>query len=68
VRALLDDGRIPVIATVAGGPGGMPYNINADTAAAALAVPLQVFTDSGVGTMVVPDPGGLPEPRTGGWG
>jgi acetylglutamate kinase len=145
VRALLDDGRIPVIATVAGGPGGMPYNINADTAAAAIAVALraqklvvltdveglysswspdgdngelvseiaasdlatlmpalsagmvpkmeaclravrggvpqahvldgrvphavllEVFTDSGVGTMVVPDPGGLPEPSTGGW-
>jgi acetylglutamate kinase len=41
VRALLDDGRIPVIATVAAGPGGVPYNINADTAAAAIAVALQ---------------------------
>jgi acetylglutamate kinase len=38
LRALLDDGRIPVVATVAAGPGGQSYNVNADTAAAALAV------------------------------
>jgi len=41
LRALLDDGRIPVVATVAGGPGGLSYNVNADTAAAAIAVALQ---------------------------
>jgi acetylglutamate kinase len=41
LRALLDDGRIPVVATVATGPGGQSYNINADTAAAAIAVALQ---------------------------
>jgi acetylglutamate kinase len=40
LRALLADGRIPVIATVAGGPGGQSYNVNADTAAAAIAVAL----------------------------
>jgi len=38
LRALLDDGRIPVVATVATGPGGQSYNVNADTAAAAIAV------------------------------
>jgi acetylglutamate kinase len=40
VTALLDDGRIPVVATVARGTDGTPYNVNADTAAAALAVAL----------------------------
>ena len=50
VRALLDNGRIPVISSVArgaspgvpGGPDGAAtvYNVNADTAAAALAVAL----------------------------
>jgi acetylglutamate kinase len=50
VRALLDNGRIPVISSVArgsspqvpGGPdgAGTVYNVNADTAAAALAVAL----------------------------
>lgn len=37
VLALLDAGRIPVIATVARGRDGLSYNVNADTAAAALA-------------------------------
>jgi acetylglutamate kinase len=41
VRALLQDGRIPVIATVARGRDGATYNVNADTAAAALAVALR---------------------------
>jgi acetylglutamate kinase len=40
VRALLDDGRVPVISPVARGLAGEVYNINADTAAAALAVAL----------------------------
>ena len=40
VRALLADGRIPVVATVARGADGAPYNVNADSAAAALAVAL----------------------------
>jgi acetylglutamate kinase len=40
VRALLDDGRIPVISSVATGEGGEIYNVNADTAAGALAVAL----------------------------
>ncbi|HEX5497409.1 MAG TPA: acetylglutamate kinase, partial [Mycobacteriales bacterium] len=40
LRALLDDGRIPVVATVAGGQDGTTYNVNADSAAAALAVAL----------------------------
>jgi acetylglutamate kinase len=38
VHALLDAGRIPVVATVARGADGLSYNVNADTAAAALAV------------------------------
>jgi acetylglutamate kinase len=41
IRTLLDDGRIPVVATVARGPDGDLYNVNADTAAAALAVALR---------------------------
>jgi acetylglutamate kinase len=40
VTALLDAGRIPVIASVARGADGLSYNVNADTAAAALAVAL----------------------------
>ncbi len=40
VRALLADGRIPVVASVAPGEDGEVLNVNADTAAAALAVAL----------------------------
>jgi acetylglutamate kinase len=40
VHALLDAGRIPVIASVARGLDGLTYNVNADTAAAAVAVGL----------------------------
>src|ERR1700729_1173126 len=40
VRALLDDGRVPVISSVARSESGEGYNINADTAAAAVAVAL----------------------------
>ena len=40
VTQLLDDGLIPVVSTVARGADGTSYNINADTAAAALAVAL----------------------------
>jgi acetylglutamate kinase len=40
VRALLDDGRIPIVSSVAHGIDGAVYNVNADTAAAALAVAL----------------------------
>ncbi|TDC57651.1 acetylglutamate kinase [Actinomadura sp. KC345] len=40
VRALLDDGRIPVVSSIARGDDGEVYNVNADTAAAALAVTL----------------------------
>ena len=38
VTGLLDRGSIPVVATVARGDDGQVYNVNADTAAAALAV------------------------------
>jgi acetylglutamate kinase len=40
VKALLDDGRIPVVSSTARGSDGAVYNVNADTAAAALAVAL----------------------------
>ncbi|HEY0166192.1 MAG TPA: acetylglutamate kinase [Jatrophihabitans sp.] len=40
VTALLDAGRIPVIASVARGSDGLSYNVNADTAAASLAAAL----------------------------
>jgi acetylglutamate kinase len=41
VRALLDDKRIPVISSLAHSQDGAVYNVNADTAAAALAVALR---------------------------
>jgi acetylglutamate kinase len=40
VRTVLDDGLIPVVSSVARAEDGLAYNINADTAAAALAVRL----------------------------
>jgi acetylglutamate kinase len=40
INALLADGRIPVVSSVAGGEDGQAYNVNADTAAGALAVAL----------------------------
>jgi acetylglutamate kinase len=38
ISALLDNGRIPVVSSVARGADGAVYNVNADTAAGALAV------------------------------
>jgi acetylglutamate kinase len=40
IKALIDDGRIPVVSSVARGENGETFNVNADTAAAALAVAL----------------------------
>jgi acetylglutamate kinase len=40
IEALLANGRIPVVSSVAAGRDGEVYNVNADTAAAALAVAL----------------------------
>jgi len=40
VQGLLDDGRIPVVSSVSRAADGGVYNVNADTAAAALAVAL----------------------------
>jgi acetylglutamate kinase len=40
VQGLVADGRIPVVSSVARGTAGEVYNVNADTAAAALAVAL----------------------------
>ena len=40
IRALIADGRIPVVSSLARGVDGKVYNVNADTAAAALAVAL----------------------------
>jgi len=41
VLALLDDSRIPVVSTVAPDAHGVAHNVNADTAAAAIAVALR---------------------------
>ena len=41
VQGLLADGRIPVVSSVSRGSDGEVYNVNADTAAAALAVALK---------------------------
>jgi acetylglutamate kinase len=38
LHALLDEGKVPIVATVARGTDGELYNVNADTAAAALAI------------------------------
>lgn len=40
VRDLIDAGRIPVVSSIAPDPEGQVYNVNADTAAASLAVAL----------------------------
>jgi acetylglutamate kinase len=40
VESLLRDGLIPVVTSVSAGDDGLTYNVNADTAAAALAVAL----------------------------
>jgi acetylglutamate kinase len=40
VRSVIDDGRIPVVSSVARGADNTAYNVNADSAAAALAVAL----------------------------
>jgi acetylglutamate kinase len=40
VEGLLDDGLVPVVSSIARGTDGTVYNVNADTAAAALAVAL----------------------------
>ncbi|MCW2571458.1 MAG: acetylglutamate kinase [Frankiales bacterium] len=41
LNALLDEGKVPVVATVARGVNGEIFNVNADTAAAAVAVALR---------------------------
>jgi acetylglutamate kinase len=41
VEGLLDDGRIPIVSSVSAGTDGDVFNVNADTAAAALAVALR---------------------------
>lgn len=41
VQSLLADGRIPVVSSIARGADGQVYNVNADTAAAALSVALR---------------------------
>ena len=67
IRALLDEAKVPVIATVARGDDGEIYNLNADTAAAALAVALAaeklvVLTDvEGLYATWPPEPGRPPE-------
>ncbi|MER5970960.1 acetylglutamate kinase [Streptomyces sp. NPDC002055] len=57
IRALLEDGRIPVVSSVArSADDGHVYNVNADTAAAALAAALKAET-----LMVLTDVEGLYE-------
>jgi acetylglutamate kinase len=69
VRALIADGRIPVVSSVARGTGGEVYNVNADTAAAALAVALGaaklvVLTDvAGLYADWPPDAGAQGQPQ-----
>jgi acetylglutamate kinase len=41
LHQLLDDGLMPVIATIGVGADGQPYNVNADEAARAIAVAMQ---------------------------
>jgi acetylglutamate kinase len=41
VQGLIDAGRVPVVASIAPDPDGVVHNVNADTAAAALAVALR---------------------------
>ncbi len=67
VRALVADGRIPVVSSIAHGAGGEVYNVNADTAAAALAVALGaekliVLTDVEGLYSEWPTDGSLPSP------
>jgi acetylglutamate kinase len=76
LRVLLADGRVPVVSSVARGAGGEIYNVNADTAAAALAVALGaaklvVLTDveglyrdwpAGPGASMTAEPAGPPAP------
>jgi acetylglutamate kinase len=68
VQGLVADGRIPVVSSVARGADGEVYNVNADTAAAALAVALGaeklvVLTDvEGLYAAWDPD-GGAPSPE-----
>jgi acetylglutamate kinase len=40
LRSLLEQGFVPVMSTVASGPDGRAFNVNADTAAAAIAAAL----------------------------
>ncbi|MFM7047501.1 MAG: acetylglutamate kinase [Actinomycetota bacterium] len=59
VQGLLDDGVVPVVATVGTDAAGTTYNINADTAASALAVALKatkiLFLTDIAGVMRNPD-------------
>ena len=64
VHSILDDGFVPVISTVAVDSGGQPYNINADTAAGAIAAALGAekiiyLTDIAGLRRNVDDPGSL---------
>jgi acetylglutamate kinase len=64
LTALLDEGKVPVVATVARGDQGEIFNVNADTAAAAVAVALQaeklvVLTDVEGLYSAYPDPESL---------
>lgn len=67
IRILLSQGWVPVIAPVSIGPDGQPVNVNADTAAQAVAAALEahtldfvsdvdgVRTDEGIASRLTPD-------------
>jgi acetylglutamate kinase len=64
LRALTDKGLVPVVATVAAGPGGQPYNVNADAVAGAMAAALRAeklvyLTDVAGLYADIDDPGSL---------
>jgi len=64
VEKLLADGHIPVVSTIAPDADGVPHNLNADTAAAALAVALRatkliILTDVAGLFSAWPDPQSL---------
>ncbi|HKE99531.1 MAG TPA: acetylglutamate kinase [Actinomycetes bacterium] len=64
LRALAAEGLVPVVATVAAGPGGQAYNVNADAVAGALAAALRaekvIYLTNVAGLYADPDdPGSL---------
>ncbi|MEO6247754.1 MAG: acetylglutamate kinase [Sphingomicrobium sp.] len=59
LRALLDDGLIPIVSTVGADTSGQPYNVNADDAARAIAVAMKaekiIYLTGAPGLLADPD-------------